>query len=119
MPLFTQAQATYLNMPLALLHSWEQVMNILWGFFTAYGKKEKRIKLTAKDNCIYFQLAKGHRYKIAVNMCNQSFLILEVTIPAIPNFTASITYIDMLGEEGIIKTVAYILTYSENVKKTK
>lgn len=114
---FTKQDAQELNMPLPLLRKWELVMNTLWSFFLAYAKKEKKVKIKNQENKIYYKLGNGHQYIIWVDFYNNSYLCLKIEIKDVKDFEVRISKIDELGKEGIIRTVANILTAAENVKK--
>lgn len=113
---FTKLYAIKNGMPLQLLRKWETVMNTLWSFFMSYAESEKQVKVKNEDNCIKFQLANGHVFEIGVNFYNSKFLSLYVKIEGNDEFEATINNIDAFGKEGIIRTVADILTYAENIK---
>ena len=113
---FTEQDAIDLRQPLSLLHKWEDLMNVLWSFFIAYSKKEKNVQVKNECNEILFRLKPGHEFRIGVDMVNSKFLSLSVKIEGNEEFEARINNIDAFGKDGIIRTVADILTYSENVR---
>lgn len=116
MATFTKKDARELGMPLPLLNKWKTVMDELWCFFSSYKIRNKVVSLSAVDNVILFQNNNGHKYQIGVNFYNQKYLSLFVKIEGNDDFEAMINNIDEFGREGIIRTVAAIVTYAENVK---
>lgn len=79
-------------------------------------RSEKKVSLGADSNTILFRLSDGHDFKICVNFFNNKYLSLAIEIEGNEDFEARINNIDAFGKEGIIRTVADIITYAENVR---
>jgi len=113
---FTKQDEIETGIPLDLLRKWETIMDNLWGYFQAYAKKEKQVKITDKKNQIQFQLGKGPKFQIKVDFINESYLSLAITADGVKDFEARIDKIENFSHEGIIRTVAVIITYSADIK---
>lgn len=113
---FTEQDSIQTGIPLELLKKWELVMDILWNFFIAYSKKEESVKIKSENNLIKFQLGDGNKFEIGVNIVNHKYLSLFIKISGNDEFEATINNIEQFSNDGIIRNVANIITYAENVK---
>lgn len=113
---FTAKEAKELGIPLPLLNKWQYVMDTLWSFFVAYSKTEKKVQLNNKSNSILYRLADGHHFNISVFFMNTKYLELIIRIDDNDDFEVRISNIDQFKKEGIIRTVAEILTHAEKIK---
>lgn len=100
-----------------LVDKWEFTMNTIWGFLKSYSQVEpKAIFSKAEEGVIAFRLNEGLNYKIKCFFVNNSFLQLEVTADENSDFVASITHVNRMGKEEIIRILSSILTYCECIK---
>lgn len=105
---FTEKDAEKYQVPLELLHSWEYHMNGIWGFLTAYAKKEPDVVVSNKNNSILYSINKGKPFEIGCNMVNKERLVMFIRQEG---FEATIDPIDSFTPEQIIKMIALITTY--------
>ncbi|MFC4262451.1 hypothetical protein ACFOWM_06165 [Ferruginibacter yonginensis] len=113
---FTDKDALEFNMPLPLLKKWDKVMNALWHFLRAYKKVAKDVTVEAVDYTIKYQRGQGKKFTIGVNFTNKKYLSLFVKIDGDNIFEAIIDKIEAFKNEGIVKIVANILQYAEDIK---
>lgn len=100
-----------------LADKWEFTMNTIWNFIKAYSQVEPSVNFSkAEESVIAFRLNEGVNYKIKCFFINNSFLQLEVTADEEPDFVASVTHINRMGEKEIIQILSSILTYCECIK---
>lgn len=100
-----------------LANRWEFTMNVIWSFFKKCSEWDPKVRFSKiEDSIIIFQLGEGLTYVVKCFFINNKYLQLEITADEEPDFVASITHVNKMGEKEIIQILSSILTHCEIIK---